>query len=111
MHLLQILPPDIASVTFMQDGAPAHTANETMERLKLTFPTVWGKGVWPGNSPDLNPIENLWSILQDSIFKEPHVRTKEELIKRVKHEWDNVNPMILKNLVESFPKRIADCLA
>ncbi|XP_035714868.1 uncharacterized protein LOC110858831 [Folsomia candida] len=51
--------PQQQKVTFQQDGAPAHTAKVTTKVLEALLLTVWGKGVWPGNSPDLNPLENL----------------------------------------------------
>ena len=57
-HLLPVLERDFADgdCIFQQDLAPCHTSKKTctfFEEKDITIPD------WPGNSPDLNPIENL----------------------------------------------------
>ena len=54
---------------FQQDGAPAHTALISQAWLRTNFPSFWNKEIWPPNSPDLSPIENMWAILKEKVNK------------------------------------------
>ncbi|KAI6657951.1 Transposable element Tcb1 transposase [Oopsacas minuta] len=91
---------DMSSFIFMQDGVPAHTANLTQSLFEKNFLKFWMKDEWPGNSPDLNPIENLWSILKDSVSQMENVTKLDHLISQVRKAWEGIiDPKILENLV------------
>ncbi|KAI0222937.1 Glutamate carboxypeptidase 2 [Lamellibrachia satsuma] len=48
----------------MQDGAPCHQSKVATDFLKNKISLL----EWPENSPDLNPIDNLWTIMKDKNF-------------------------------------------
>ena len=52
------------SNVFMHDGAPCHTAKVVKTFLRRHRVDVLE---WPGNSPDLNPIENCWAIMKNKV--------------------------------------------
>ena len=69
--------------TFMQDGAPCHTAKSVMAFLRERNVRVLA---WPGNSPDQNPIENIWMIVKKRVANlQP--TTKAQLIAAILNVW------------------------
>ena len=48
----------------MHDVAPRHRSKAVKEFLEQENVQVLD---WPGNSPDLNPIENLWKLIKAKV--------------------------------------------
>jgi len=63
--LIQIMHVQKVGI-FQQDGAPAHTANIVKNWFRDNSIQLLE---WPGNSPNLNPIENLWELMKRRLAK------------------------------------------
>ena len=88
---------------FQQDNAPVHTAKDAKDVLAAN-------GVkslpWPAYSPDLNPIENLWSIMETNLRSRNPPASLKELREALRTEWNSISQEVLRNLIESMPRRV-----
>ena len=88
---------------FMQDGAPCHCAKIVTQFLKAQKINILD---WPGNSPDLNPFQNLWTILKNKV-SERQPNNAKMLEEGIKEVWvRDISPSYFRNLVESMPRRL-----
>ena len=60
---------------------------------------------WPSNSPDLNPIENLWRIIKIQVRKYRSQNLK-QLQAAILLVWRSLPKNLARNLVDSMPNRI-----
>ena len=60
---------------------------------------------WPTKGDDINPIENLWAIL-DERLEDKKFKTEKGMKKKIRHLWDELDSSLLHNLIESIPDRL-----
>ena len=96
---------------FQQDGDPAHGNaidvlnhwnSEHRQRVSLLED-------WPGNSPDLNLIENVWSWVQANVDKKG-CSTFDEFKQEVRDQFAAVPQSMLTRLYNSMPKRLDEVI-
>ena len=98
---LRVWFPNNKSITFMHDYATCHKANKVPNYLEKNEINVLP---WPGNSPDPNPIENLWENDKQKIAQEvvTDVDTSITRLKKVRSSPE----ISAKTCIESKPRRV-----
>jgi transposase len=94
---------DIPDPIVMEDGAPVHKGACKKPRKDLKWTTY----LHPPNSPDLNPIENIWAWMKHEISaKNLYVTSKAEMQRIVIEMWENFSDIKWDGLIASMPERI-----
>ncbi|GFY20225.1 uncharacterized protein TNCV_208571 [Trichonephila clavipes] len=67
---------------------------------------------WPGNSPDMNPIKNVWELMEREVAKDV-ITNKTLLLERIIHVWNHHPQMqeTVQSCIDSMPRRIEVLIA
>jgi len=92
--------------TFQQDNASCHVSKAAVRFFEEKGITLLD---WPANSPDLNPIENIWAILKEKVRKR-NPQTKEQLRGIALEEWASISQSVVCKTINSLRKRCTQVL-
>ena len=67
------------------------------------FGIFLAKGYRPANSRDVNPLETIWIIIDETTYKDPAPKTLDESRQWLRFAWKNVPSDTLLELIQSIP--------
>uniref|UniRef100_A0A3B4Z7B4 Transposase Tc1-like domain-containing protein n=1 Tax=Stegastes partitus TaxID=144197 RepID=A0A3B4Z7B4_9TELE len=91
---------------FQQDNAPCHKAPIISDWF-LEHDNEFTVLQWPPQSPDLNPIEHLWDVVEREIrIMDVQPTNLQQLRVAIMSIWSKISEECFQYLVESMPQRI-----
>lgn len=95
--------PEADTHRFMQDNDPKHVSRYAQDFLANSNVNWWKT---PAESPDLNPIENLWHELKEYIRRVVKPKTKDELVNGILAFWATVDVAKCRKYIRHLKKVI-----
>ena len=108
-RLFQKSPKWSGNWKLQQDGAKPHTTAQNMALIASLIPGGHfhpGGLSWPANSPDLSPIENLWSWMDSELHKQGKISGVPELKERLEAIRERITDDHLHALFDSMQARM-----
>ena len=94
----------IGDFVLQQDNDPKHVSKKAKAWISEHNIEVLP---WPSCSPDLNPIENVWSDVKKRVYaRDSKPNNDDELWYMVLEEWNNTSAAYITELYNSLPRRI-----
>ncbi len=91
---------------FQQDNAACHKAQNISDWF-LEHDNEFTLLKWPPQSPDLNPIEHLWDVVEREIhIMDVQPTNLQQLCDAIMSIWTKISEECFQHLVESMPRRI-----
>ncbi len=90
---------------FQQDNASCHRA-QIISDWFLEHDNEFTLLKWPPQSPDLNPIEHLWDVVEREILiMDVQPTNLQQLCDAIMSIWTKISEECFQHLVESMPQR------
>ena len=92
---------------FQQDNDPKHTSKKAQDLIKSIVPAQIPKSDWPPNSPDLNPIENIWGILSRRL-EECNYKGKKGFHSAIRKQWRDLELDTIRNSIKPMKRYLKE---
>ena len=86
----------------MRDLAGWHRSGVTMDFYEESQIELFD---FPSNSPDVNSIENVWSLLKRNIYKR-HIENSDDLEQAINEEWEALSNELVIRIFNSIYDRV-----
>ena len=100
------LLPSISSMfpdghRFQQDNDPKHASHYTRNYMHNNGVKWWKT---PAESPDLNPIENVWAALKSFLRDQVKPTNEATLVQGILKFWESMKPAVCKRYIHHLQK-------